>query len=215
MENQNVFYLVDTKVLILFRQNFNLVISTNLPVISSIWKDIYKPEAKRRLWCAILCILCDSFLHVATPVILQPDLGYLILPFILFPATVRTGRHKDMPRRESAFPQASISWLSLQKQSRCLNLARLFYPVIKGPVDFLEFLQSANRCEQFKSWGFHGGDYEECRLLGNKNPVHTSQETHYISATEPLQLMLCKIWGFHGAIREEYRLLGCIAVWLL
>jgi hypothetical protein len=41
--------------------------------------------------------------------------------------------------------------------------------------------------------GFHGRDYEECRFLGYKNPVHTSQETHYISAAEPSQLMLCKI----------------------
>jgi hypothetical protein len=40
---------------------------------------------------------------------------------------------------------------------------------------------------------FHGGDYEECRLLGYKNPVRTSQETHYFSATESSQLMLCKI----------------------
>jgi hypothetical protein len=31
--------------------------------------------------------------------------------------------------------------------------------------------------------GIHGSDYEECRLLGYKNPVHTSQETH----TCPLQ----------------------------
>jgi hypothetical protein len=42
-------------------------------------------------------------------------------------------------------------------------------------------------------FGFHGGDYEECRLLGYKNPVRTSQETHYVSATEFSQLMLCKI----------------------
>jgi hypothetical protein len=28
---------------------------------------------------------------------------------------------------------------------------------------------------------FHSGDYEECRLLGYKNPVRTSQETHYVS----------------------------------
>jgi hypothetical protein len=41
--------------------------------------------------------------------------------------------------------------------------------------------------------GFHGDDYEECRLLGYKNPVRTSQETHYASATEPSQLILCKI----------------------
>jgi hypothetical protein len=40
---------------------------------------------------------------------------------------------------------------------------------------------------------FRGGDYEECRLLGYKNPVRTSQETHYVSATESSQLMLCKI----------------------
>jgi hypothetical protein len=49
-----------------------------------------------------------------------------------------------------------------------------------------------------KIWGFHGGDYEECRLLGYKTPVRTSQETHYVSATEYSLLMLRKIWGFHG-----------------
>jgi hypothetical protein len=54
-----------------------------------------------------------------------------------------------------------------------------------------------------KIWGFHGGDYEECRLLGYKNPVHTSQETHYVSTTESSRLMLCKIWGFHGGDYEE------------
>jgi hypothetical protein len=57
-------------------------------------------------------------------------------------------------------------------------------------------------------WGPHGGDYEECRLLGNKNPVRTSQETHYVFATELCQLMLCKIWGPHGGDYEECRLLG-------
>jgi hypothetical protein len=40
---------------------------------------------------------------------------------------------------------------------------------------------------------FHGRDYEECRLLGYKNPVRTPQKTHYFSATESSQLMLCKI----------------------
>jgi hypothetical protein len=40
---------------------------------------------------------------------------------------------------------------------------------------------------------FHGSDYEECRLLGYKNRVRTSQETHYISTTESSQLMLCNI----------------------
>jgi hypothetical protein len=45
---------------------------------------------------------------------------------------------------------------------------------------------------------FHGGVYKECSLLGYKNPVRTSQETHYVSATERSRLMLCKILGFHG-----------------
>jgi hypothetical protein len=45
-----------------------------------------------------------------------------------------------------------------------------------------------------KTWGFHGSDYEQCLLLGYKNPFRTSQETHYVSATESSQLMLCKIW---------------------
>jgi hypothetical protein len=67
----------------------------------------------------------------------------------------------------------------------------------------------------YKIWGFHGGDYEECCLLGDKTPVRTSQETHYVSATEPSQLMLCHIWGFHGGNYEECRLLGCYAARLL
>jgi hypothetical protein len=57
-------------------------------------------------------------------------------------------------------------------------------------------------------WRFHGIDYEECCLLGYKIPVRTSQETHYVSTTEPSQLMLCKIWGFHSSDYEECRLLG-------
>jgi hypothetical protein len=41
-----------------------------------------------------------------------------------------------------------------------------------------------------------------------KNPVRTSQETHYLSVAEPSQLMLCNIWGSHGGDYEECRLLG-------
>jgi hypothetical protein len=57
-------------------------------------------------------------------------------------------------------------------------------------------------------WGFHGRDYEECRLLGYKTPVRSSQELHCFSTTERSRLMLCKIWGFHGSDSEECRLLG-------
>jgi hypothetical protein len=59
-----------------------------------------------------------------------------------------------------------------------------------------------------KIWGVHGGHYEECRLLGYKNPVRTLHETRTVSATQPSLLMLCKIWGFHGGDYEEWRVLG-------
>jgi hypothetical protein len=61
------------------------------------------------------------------------------------------------------------------------------------------FLQKVHR----KIWGLHGGDYEECRPLGYQNSVHTSQETHYFSVTEPSLLMIRKILGFHGGYYEE------------
>jgi hypothetical protein len=56
--------------------------------------------------------------------------------------------------------------------------------------------------------GFYSGDYEECRLLGYKNLVRTSQETHYVSDTEPSRLILCKISGLYSADYEECSLLG-------
>jgi hypothetical protein len=42
----------------------------------------------------------------------------------------------------------------------------------------------------------------------NKNPVRTSQETHYFPATVSSWLMLRKILGLHGCDYEECRLLG-------
>jgi hypothetical protein len=39
--------------------------------------------------------------------------------------------------------------------------------------------------------GFHGGDSEECRLVGYKNTVHPSQDTYYVSATDPRLLVKC------------------------
>jgi hypothetical protein len=36
-----------------------------------------------------------------------------------------------------------------------------------------------------KILGFYGGDYEEFRLLGCRNPVRTSLEIYYVSVTEP------------------------------
>jgi hypothetical protein len=62
-----------------------------------------------------------------------------------------------------------------------------------------------------KIWEFHGGDHEEWCLLWYKNPVRTSQEPHYVCATEPSRLKLCKFWGFHCGVYEECRPLGCYA----
>jgi hypothetical protein len=59
-----------------------------------------------------------------------------------------------------------------------------------------------------KIGGFLGGDYEECHLMGYKKSVRNSQETHYVSATETSQLMLCKIRGIHCNVYEECSLLG-------
>jgi hypothetical protein len=38
---------------------------------------------------------------------------------------------------------------------------------------------------------------------------------HYISATEPSRLMLCKVSGFYGGDYVKYCLLGCGAEWVL
>jgi hypothetical protein len=37
-----------------------------------------------------------------------------------------------------------------------------------------------------KIGGFHGGDYEEWRLLGYRIPVRTSQETHLSYRAQPV-----------------------------
>jgi hypothetical protein len=58
-----------------------------------------------------------------------------------------------------------------------------------------------------KTRGFRGGGYEQHRLLGYKNPVRTSHEIHYVSATESSQLILREIGGFHSSDYEERRLL--------
>jgi hypothetical protein len=49
---------------------------------------------------------------------------------------------------------------------------------------------------------------DQSRVVGYTNPVRTSQETHYASATESNRLMLCKLRGYHVGDYEECRLLG-------
>jgi hypothetical protein len=62
--------------------------------------------------------------------------------------------------------------------------------------------KALHKSQARKISGFHGGDYEEYRVVGYKNPFRTSQETYCVSATYPSR------WDIHGSDYEEYRLLG-------
>jgi hypothetical protein len=86
----------------------------------------------------------------------------------------------------------------IQSKLQCQIFKRLLRKNIRSQV----CSPSEHEC---KILGFNGGDYEECRLLGHTNPVHTSQEKYYISATKSSLLMLCKIWGFYCGDYEECR----------
>jgi hypothetical protein len=73
--------------------------------------------------------------------------------------------------------------------SACMRLAlRRFdvFLITRRRIALIADLKPSRIC-------LHGGDYEEYRLLGYKNPVRTSQEAHYVSNTESSHLMLCKI----------------------
>jgi hypothetical protein len=98
--------------------------------------------------------------------------------------------------------QNDLHWYDKVNTQRRAN--ELLFRHSHFSVSAHSFIQSKQR----RIWGFHGGDYEECGLLGYKNQVRTSQETHYVSTTDSSQLMLCKIWGCHGSDYEECRLLG-------
>jgi hypothetical protein len=113
--------------------------------------------------------------------------------------------------RPTGLPLCCISWsLRARLVIHSLNCAHklqsfwrngLFHPHSKTR----ELLNGYFSC---KTWDFHRGDHKECRFLGYKNPVRTSQETHYVSATESSQLLLCKTWDFHGGDYKECRLQG-------
>jgi hypothetical protein len=62
----------------------------------------------------------------------------------------------------------------------------------RSPSDQLFSQRNTNFC---KMWALHGSDWRMARSGIYINKVRTSQETHYLSATESSQLMLCKIWG--------------------
>jgi hypothetical protein len=92
------------------------------------------------------------------------------------------------PNTESAaisYPAIALTLLTSRIEIRRVRISIKTWAIL-----FAVFLSCLSPC---KIWSFHGSDYEECRLLGYKTPVRTSQETHYVSATDTSQLMLCKI----------------------
>jgi hypothetical protein len=75
-------------------------------------------------------------------------------------------------------------------------------PMLWNKVQFLVPIGSRAPLLLRRSWKQHSNHIrfevstaltEEWSFLGYKAPVRTSQETHYFSATESSQLMLCKI----------------------
>jgi hypothetical protein len=79
-------------------------------------------------------------------------------------------------------------------ESSCNSVMKLgFHNMLGIYREAAQFVQRKDGCADVcqQSRGFY--HKKECRLLGYKNPVRTSQETHYGSATDSSRLMLCKI----------------------
>jgi hypothetical protein len=66
-------------------------------------------------------------------------------------------------------------------------------PVLTSEETYYLSLAEPRRLLLYKILGFHGSEYEECRVLGYENSVPASQETYNISAIETSRLMICMI----------------------
>jgi hypothetical protein len=145
-----------------------------------------------------------------------------VSPVSEFPTTVKKNM-ADAKRRnvgqEFALLQAYIAYITLVwlccRVQTIKKFRHLEHPGMIGilrwrnaPGSCMNVGMDRSRSISCKIWGLHGGDYEECRLLEYINSVLTSQETHYVSATNCSQLMPCKFWGFDGGDYGERRLLG-------
>jgi hypothetical protein len=87
----------------------------------------------------------------------------------------------------------------------------VFWDIKKGHTLQERYYVSTTKPSQLmlcKIWGYRGGNYEECRLLGCKKPISYITGNTLCRLTEPCWLMICKIWGYHGGDYEECRVLG-------
>jgi hypothetical protein len=127
--------------------------------------------------------LCSSECF-QTPRLKPESSRIIIVAYAMSGCTVRTSR--------TLKPNASLT-----NDISCFRIVNFLSHQL--PVKYIRFRNI---------WGFHSGDYEECRILGYKDPVCSLKGTHYVSATETSRLMLRKILCFQGGDYEECRLLG-------
>jgi hypothetical protein len=73
----------------------------------------------------------------------------------------------------------------------CETLESYISPILCSRINLRNILSV------YRIWGSHGGDYEECRLVGYRTSIRTSQG-HISLGYWAQRLLLCKIWSFHG-----------------
>jgi hypothetical protein len=171
---------------------------------------------------------CNNSNNIWSDVLPSVRLNFFKLPVIhnnslLFSLNVsslqKCGTLHDVAWRH-LFRQSALMWyvsrhkrcecghcMSRALQYRIPELLWLYLGKERNIYGEINFEETSKWC---KIWVSHVGDYEECRLLGYRNPVRSSQETHYVSATAPSRLMLFKLWGFHVGDYAECRFLGYI-----
>jgi hypothetical protein len=111
------------------------------------------------------------------------------------PVQFMNNKHKHRTQRRQKERKRCAQWQGL-RNALCtgygLNTADEFVEIVGLHCTHT----SHNICTFWNYSRFEvltGGDIRECRLLGYKDPVRTSEETHYVWATEYSRLKLCKI----------------------
>jgi hypothetical protein len=95
-----------------------------------------------------------------------------------------------------------ISWRFLLALLKYVYLFNKFRSRISHRVSVLFFVETECNISGLYSKNTLNIN-EECRLLGYKNPVRASQETHDFSAAQPRRLMLYNILGFTTVTKKN------------
>jgi hypothetical protein len=150
-------------------------------------------KRKLRRYPVLTSLYCNKLPFQWTPTCEEPAThwSFTEVPF--------THIHKPWSTRRTPRRVRLTSWLpailAAHQRSEVFTAVTMKNPVfwdIKTQLvphrkHIMSLLQSPAGLTLYKIWGFHGGYYEEYHLLGYKTPARTSQETHYVSATESSQ----------------------------